>query len=78
MLECKLDLATFLGETSRCVKKLEYMKIISQCGICSCYSVGFATLSHRTADFRARLNTWGYDKLKVFGYEDVSMLITIP
>ena len=40
MLECKLDLATCLGETSRCVKKLEYMKIISQCGICSCYSVG--------------------------------------
>ena len=44
LLECKTTLETFL-QKSDSIKKLDHMRALVDCGICSQYVVGFATLS---------------------------------
>lgn len=75
LLECKTTLETFL-QKSDSIKKLDHMRALVDCGICSQYVVGFATLSTVRNHLVDLLTTKGYGCLSVFAYDEVYGLLT--
>lgn len=71
LLECKVNLANFLG-SRRSKSKLHYMETIRQCPLGECRDVGFVTLDWNPEALGDRLVALGYGDFDIYAFPEVS------